>query len=474
MLNKLTIKSAQRGLQEKEFTCTELVQACLDKIKKRQPEVNAFINVMEESAMEQAKEIDDKIKNNSPLKKLEGIPLAIKDNILIEDYNCTSGSKILENYRAPYDASVINKLKEAGVIFLGKTNMDEFAMGSSTENSAYGVVKNPFNLEKVAGGSSGGSVAAVADDQCIAALGSDTGGSIRQPAAFCGVVGIKPTYGRVSRHGLMAMASSFDQIGPVAKSVEDAAILLQLISGHDRFDSTSVDQSFNYFENFDQPLKGLKIGVPGEEFLKGLDHDVAEDFSKALKILEQLNVKIKKIDLPTAKHSLAAYYILMPAEVSSNLARYDGVKFGLREKEIKNLQDMYLKTRQKGFGDEVKRRIMMGTFILSEGYSDAYYKQAQKVRTLIKHDFDKSYKSVDAIVMPTAPTIAFNIGEKTEDPMQMYLADVFTVSANVAGLPAISVPMNGPGEFPTGLQIYGNYFDEANILRIAHHFEQSF
>jgi len=474
MLNQLTIKSAKRGLEEKEFTCTELVNACLGQVEKRQPEINAFLTVMESSALKRAKEVDEKIAKGSSLQGLEGIPLAIKDNILVEDFACTAASKILKNYTAPYNATVIDKLEEQGAIFLGKTNMDEFAMGSSGENSAFGNTKNPFNQERVPGGSSSGSAAAVADNQCLAALGSDTGGSVRQPAAFCGCVGMKPTYGRVSRHGVMAMASSFDQISPIARSCEDAAMILQAISGDDRFDSTVVPREDNFLENLDAPIKNLKIGIPEESFFEGLDKNVRDDFSKAIQILEQLKVKIKRIELPNFEYSLAAYYILMPAEVSSNLARYDGVKYGFRVKDAENLEQMNKKTREQGFGDEVKRRIMMGTFVLSEGYADAYYKQAQKLRTLIKHDFDKAFAKVDAIIMPTAPTIAFRIDEKANDPMQMYLADVYTVSANVAGIPAISVPMNPVGEFPTGLQVLGNYFDEATILRVGHHFEQAF
>ncbi|MFZ5365267.1 MAG: Asp-tRNA(Asn)/Glu-tRNA(Gln) amidotransferase subunit GatA [Patescibacteria group bacterium] len=474
MLNQLTIKSARRGLREKEFTCAELTQACLDQIEKRQPEINAFLTVMADAALDRAKFIDDKIAKGQALKSLEGIPLAIKDNISIDRYPATAASKILRNYAAPYNATVIEQLEDQGALFLGKTTMDEFAMGSSGENSAFGKAKNPFNPERVPGGSSSGSAAAVADDQCLAALGSDTGGSIRQPAAFCGCVGLKPTYGRVSRHGLMAMASSFDQIGPLAKSAEDAALLLQTIAGHDRFDSTSIDRKDDFMDTLDKPLKGLKIGIPDDNFFEGLDAHVKDDFSAAFRLLAQLKVKFKKIALPNFKYSLAAYYILMPAEVSSNMARFDGVKFGLREKGAASLEEMYKKTRAFGFGDEVKRRIMIGTFVLSEGYAGAYYKQAQKIRTLIKHDFDNAFKKVDAIIMPTTPTIAFRFGEKTDDPLQMYLADIFTVSANVAGIPAISVPMNQVGEFPTGLQILGNYFDEATILRIAHHFEEAF
>lgn len=474
MLNQLTIKSAQSGLREKEFTCTELVQACLGQIEQRQPEINSFLTVTGEQALSKAKLIDEKLSKGANLLPLEGIPLAIKDNILIEDVRCTAGSKILKDYKAPYNATVINKLDEQNSIYIGKTNMDEFAMGSSGENSAYGSTKNPYNQERVPGGSSSGSTAAVADNQCLGALGSDTGGSVRQPAAFCGCVGLKPTYGRVSRHGLMAMASSFDQISPIARSAEDAAILLEAISGNDKFDSTTTAKQADFLTNLENPIKNLKIGLPEESFFEGLDKHVRDDFAKSLKMLEQLKVRIKRVKLPNFQYSLAAYYILMPAEVSSNLARYDGVKFGFRAEDVKSLEDMYKKTRAQGFGDEVKRRIMIGTFALSEGYSAAYYKQAQKVRSLVKHDFENAFKKVDAIVMPTAPTIAFKLGEKITDPMHMYLADIFTVSANVAGLPAVSVPMNPVGEFPTGLQIYGNYFDEATILRIAHHFEQSF
>ena len=472
-LNKLTIKKAHEGLKKKEFSSVELTKACLKRIKKIDKKINSFINLTEDKAIVAAELADQKIKAGEKLNYLEGIPVAIKDNILVRGEKCTAGSKILENYNAAYDATVVEKLKDKGMVLLGKTNMDEFAMGSSTETSHFGPTKNPWDLERVPGGSSGGSVTAVISGESIYSLGSDTGGSVRQPASFCGAVGLKPTYGRVSRYGLMAMASSLDQISPVTKTVEDSALVLNSIVGHDPNDSTSVYKDDKNFEkDLNKDIKGLKIGVPKEYFVAGMDKGTEENVRNAIKKLEEMGAKIEEVSLPYSEYALAVYYIIMPAEVSANLARYDGVKYGYRAKG-KDLFETYLKTRSQGFGDEARRRIMLGTYALSAGYYDAYYLKAQKVRTLIKQDFEKAFKKVDCLVTPTAPTVAFKLGEKFDDPLTMYLADIFTVSVNVAGLPAISVPCGFSRNLPVGLQIIGNYFDEAKILQVAHHYEQS-
>jgi aspartyl-tRNA(Asn)/glutamyl-tRNA(Gln) amidotransferase subunit A len=467
-LTRLTIKQAHHGLENKDFTCLEMVDGFLRRIKKQHKKINAFITVDENGALAAAEAVDAKIRHGESLGLLEGIPLAIKDNILVEGMKATAGSKMLEHYVAPYNATVIEKLKSCGVIILGKTNMDEFAMGGSGETSYFGPTKNPRNTKMVPGGSSSGSAAAVADFQCIAALGSDTGGSVRQPASFCGVVGLKPTYGRVPRHGLMAMASSFDQIGPICRSVEDARILFETIAGADSFDSTAVDSPLKRSTRKSE----ITIGVPREYFVKGMNEEVEQKIKEAIAVTKEAGYTIKEISLPHAELALAVYYILMPAEVSSNLARFDGVKYGFRA-EAGNLLEQYLRTRSIGFGAEVKRRIMLGTFVLSSGYQDAYYKKAQKVRRLIKNDFDAAFKEVDAILTPTAPTAAFKLGEKFNDPLTMYLADIFTVSANVAGLPAISVPVGKTAKgLPIGAQLLANYFNEDLLLKIAENFEK--
>jgi aspartyl-tRNA(Asn)/glutamyl-tRNA(Gln) amidotransferase subunit A len=471
-LKNLTIQNVHEGLQNKTFSCLELTQAYLRWIDQRNKEVNSFITVTKDLAVKQAKAVDKKIASGDTLRLLEGVPCAIKDNILVEDVLATGGSKILSNYKAVYNASVVEKLKTEGVVILGKTNMDEFAMGGSGENSGYGVTKNPLDFEKVPGGSSSGSAAAVADNQCVFALGSDTGGSIRQPASFCGLVGIKPTYGLVSRHGLMAMASSFDQIGCLTRTVEDASEVLSYIAGQDQLDSTSVKHDLDFVADLNNSVKGLTIGIPKEFFTKGIDPEVERAVLQAINVLRDLGAKAVEVSLPHTKYALSTYYILMPAEVSSNLARYDGVRYGYRA-EAGNLQEMYLKTRHQGFGAEVQRRIMLGTFVLSAGYHDEYYKKAQQVRTLMKQDFDQAFGQVDCIIAPTSPTVAFNIGEKIDDPLTMYLADVFTVSANLAGLPAISVPCGKKGNLPIGLQIMGQHFNEALILQIAQAYEKA-
>ena len=426
-------------------------------------------------ALSQANKVDIELAKGKELGILSGAPIAIKDNILIDGEPATAASKILGNYRASYDAAVIEKLKSAGVIFLGKTNMDEFAMGSSTENSAFKITKNPNDLERVPGGSSGGSAAAVASDMCVAALGSDTGGSIRQPAGFCGVVGLKPTYGAVSRYGLIAMASSLDQIGPIAKTVEDAAILFEAIAGKDELDSTSIDYKYK-IQDTKYKIQNFTIGLPKEYFAGGLSKEVENGIEEAIKNLKSLKIEFKEISLPHTKYALSCYYIIMPAEVSANMARFDGIRYSRflnLKSEILNLKDIYLKTRGEGFGEEVKRRIILGTFVLSSGYYDAYYIKAQKVRRLIKEDFDKAFKEVDVILTPVSPTPAFKIGEKTKDPLKMYLEDIFTIPVNLAGLPAISIPVKKyQDELPVGFQLIGKPFHEADILGIGKHYEQ--
>ena len=470
-LKELTIKRAHELLEKKEVSSIELTRGFLKNIKEKDNDIHAFLSLTEEEAMEQAKKVDDRISKGEPVEMLAGIPAAIKDNILIRGGKTTAASKILENYIAPYDATVIKKLKEEEAVFIGKTNLDEFAMGSSTENSGFGPTKNPVDPTRVPGGSSGGSAAAVKAGFCVYALGSDTGGSIRQPASFCGIVGFKPTYGAVSRHGLIAMASSLDQIGPITKNVEDAAIVFNAICGVDELDSTSVDRDY---EDFAKPLdiEELKIGVPREYFTHGLDKEIEKNIKTVISKLEKEGAKIEEISLPYSDFALATYYIIMPAEASANLARYDGMKYGYsrirnQESGINNLIDVYLKTRQEGFGTEVRKRIMLGTYILSHGYYDAYYKRAQKVRQLIKAEFDHVFKSVDIVLTPTTPSTAFKFGEKTQDPLSMYLADIYTVSVNLIGAPAISLPSGEVNGLPVGLQLIGKNFDDIKLLKIA-------
>ena len=468
-LNELNIQQAHVGLIKKDFTSVELTSACLAQIKKLNKKLNAFITVTGKEALEQASAVDKKISAGKKIGILEGVPVALKDNILVKDILATAGSKILENYVASYDATVVEKLKAAGAVILGKTNMDEFAMGASTETSYFGPTKNPHDTTRVPGGSSGGSAAAVAANMCIYALGSDTGGSVRQPASFCGVVGMKPTYGAVSRYGLMAMASSLDQIGPITKTAEDAEIIFDVIRGKDEMDSTTVELMSQKVRKSESRLdiKKLKIGLPKEYFIGGIDSGVEKVIRTSIEKLEKAGAKIIEVSLPHAEYALAVYYLIVPAEVSANMARYDGIRYGFRTEKAKNLLEIYLKTRAEGLGDEVKRRIMLGTYTLSAGYYDAYYLQAQKMRTLIREDFLKVFKEVDCLVMPTAPTTAFKIGEKINDPLTMYLSDVFTVSANVAGLPAVSVPCGEVKKLPVGLQIMGKWFDEKTILELG-------
>jgi len=482
---KLTLRETHEKLVRKEVSSGELTEAIFDTIDQKDKNLHCYLSTMRESALGDANTIDERISRGEKIGMLSGIPVAIKDNMLVEGVTCTAGSKILENYVASYDAAVVKKLKEQGAVIIGKTNLDEFAMGSSTENSAYGATKNPHDVERVPGGSSGGSAAAVAAGECVYALGSDTGGSIRQPASFCGVVGLKPTYGAVSRYGLIAMASSLDQIGPITNSVEDAEIVFEVISGRDPLDSTSVDYEFTHSNlkpkspdkvedsrrSRNYNLKTIKIGVPKEYFVEGLDEGVEKSVRKAISVLEQGGAKIEEISLPHTKYALSVYYLIMPSEVSANLARYDGIKYGLSEDKADNLLEVYLKTRQKGLGDEVRRRVVLGTYVLSAGYYDAYYLKAQRVRTLIKNDFEKAFERVDVIVTPTTPTTAFRLGEKTQDPLSMYLSDTFTVSAPIAGIPALSLPCGEVRGMPVGLQIMGKWFDEKTIFQVASFYE---
>jgi aspartyl-tRNA(Asn)/glutamyl-tRNA(Gln) amidotransferase subunit A len=469
----MTIEEACSAINAGDISPTELVRAVLDRIDAVEEDVKSFVTVTGESAVTQAGSVEAGLKGEGE-KRLPGIPMAIKDNICTEGVRTTCSSRMLENFLPPYESTVTQRLGQEGFILIGKTNLDEFAMGSSTENSAFGHTTNPWDTGRVPGGSSGGSAAAVAADECIAALGSDTGGSIRQPAGFCGVVGLKPTYGLVSRYGLVAFASSFDQIGPITKNVMDASIVMNIIAGHDPLDSTSVSRQVpDYTVPLGRDIRGVRIGVPEEYFIEGLDHEVKGFVRKAIDQLESLGAVPVEITLPHTGYAIATYYILATSEASSNLARYDGVKYGLREKG-RDLLETYMNTRANGFGAEVKRRIILGTYSLSSGYYDAYYRKAQQVRTLIKRDFQNAFDSVDVIVTPTTPTTAFMLGEKMDDPLQMYLADIFTLSANLAGIPAISVPCGITAEnLPVGLQIMGGHFDEESVLKVAYAYEQS-
>jgi aspartyl-tRNA(Asn)/glutamyl-tRNA(Gln) amidotransferase subunit A len=464
-----TIRSAADGLASKAFSSVELTKAYLQQIRGLDLGIHAYLDVFEGTAVDQAHASDERRAAGKSFGVLDGIPLAIKDNILIQDQRATAGSEILANYRAAYDATVITKLRNAGSVFLGKTNMDEFAMGSSTERSAFGPTKNPRDPECVPGGSSGGSAAAVAADMAIASLGSDTGGSIRQPASFCGIVGFKPSYGSVSRSGLMAMASSLDQIGPMTKTVEDAAALFEVIRGVDVLDQTTMDFGPVKYESRTD-LKGVRIGVPRQAWGEGMTAGVREDTEESLQEMKAAGAELVEIDLPYADEALAVYYVLMPCEVSANLARFDGIRYGQRETR-QTLIETYLDSRSEGLGEEVRRRIILGTYALSKGYYDAYYRQARKVQTLIRRAYAEAFKDVDVIVTPTAPSTAFKLGEKLSDPLAMYLEDVYTVGANVAGLPAISVPCGTSEGLPVGLQFIGKMGGDGALLSIARVFE---
>jgi aspartyl-tRNA(Asn)/glutamyl-tRNA(Gln) amidotransferase subunit A len=463
-LHTLTAHELLRKMKGEAIQPVSIYESVLKRIDCIDGKVKAFVRVNRDGS-----------KTSPKAGRLSGIPVLIKDNICVKDEETTCSSRILEGFRPPYDATVVRKLKDEGAVLMGKANMDEFAFGSSCETSYYGPTRNPWDLERIPGGSSGGSAAAVAADETIMALGSDTGGSIRQPAALCGVVGLKPTYGRVSRYGLIAFASSLDQIGPITKDVEDAALLLGVIAGHDGMDSTSVDMPVpDYTKSLTKDIKGLRIGVPKEYFVKGIDAEVDQSVRKAIAVLKDLGAVISDISLSHTEYAVSTYYIIGPAEASSNLARFDGVQYGFREKESKDMIDMYVQTRSKGFGNEAKRRILLGTYCLSSGYYDAYYLKALKVRTKIKEDFDNAFKACDCIVTPTAPTPAFRIGEKTGDPLSMYLSDVYTIPANLAGLPGISIPCGfSSGGLPIGLQVLAKAFDEETMFRVAYAFEQS-
>jgi aspartyl-tRNA(Asn)/glutamyl-tRNA(Gln) amidotransferase subunit A len=474
-LHRLTIHELHNLLAKKEVTSREATEALYKRIKAVDKKIGAYLLLTEEEAFRQADQVDHQVAKGEKIGDLTGIPMGLKDILCTEGIRTTCGSRILENYVPFYNGTVVRRLKERNAVFLGKLNMDEFAMGSSTENSGFQITRNPWNLERIPGGSSGGSAAAVAADECIGALGTDTGGSIRQPASCCGVVGLKPTYGRVSRYGLVAFASSLDQIGPITKDVEDCAILMNAISGYDPYDSTSVNVEVpDYKESLVKDVKGIRIGIPNEYFIEGIDPDVEKAVTQAVDHFEKCGARVEKISLPHTEYAVAVYYIIATAEASSNLARYDGVKYGLRTKGYRDLMEMYTQTRAKGFGKEVKRRIILGTYVLSAGYYEAYYRKASQVRTLTRKDFEDAFRQVDVIMAPTAPTPAFRIGEKTENPLQMYLSDIFTIPVNLAGIPAISIPCGFSHEnLPIGLQIMGKHFDEGMLLRVAYTFEQT-
>ena len=472
MHNK-TIAELSQSLSQGEFSSVELTQTYLERIEKFDGQVNSYITVTADEALAAAKDADAQIKagNAGPL---TGIPLAQKDIFCTNGVKTTCGSKMLDNFISPYDATVISNFKQAGAVMLGKTNMDEFAMGSSNETSFYGVVKNPWDLDAVPGGSSGGSAAVVAARLAPASTGTDTGGSIRQPAALCGITGLKPTYGRVSRFGMIAFASSLDQAGPMARTAEDCALMMNAMAGFDDKDSTSIGRDVpDYSASLNEPLAGLKIGLPQEYFAEGLDNDVATAVQAAIDEYKKLGAEIVEISLPNTGLSIPAYYVVAPAECSSNLSRFDGVRFGYRCDNPKDLEDLYKRSRGEGFGPEVKRRIMIGAYVLSAGYYDAYYIKAQKSRQLISQDFKQAFEKVDVIMGPTSPTVAFNLGEKTSDPVSMYLSDAYTIATNLAGLPGMSVPCGFVGQRPVGLQIIGNYFDEARLLNVAHQYQQN-
>jgi len=484
-LNELTAHELHGLILKGEASSCEATASCFDRIDEVEGDVEAFLSLNREEALRQAKLVDQKVRRGEPISPLAGIPIAIKDNICVDGMLTTCASRILANFRPPYDATVVARLREAGLVFMGKTNLDEFAMGSSTENSAFKVTHNPWDISSIPGGSSGGSAASVACHETILAIGSDTGGSIRQPASLCGVVGMKPTYGRVSRYGLVAFASSLDQIGPITKDIQDCALLMNVICGHDHRDSTSVELPVpEYTESLVDSVKGVKIGIPSEYFVEGMDPEVERAIKDAIKLLEELGANVGEASLPHTEYAIACYYLLATAEASSNLARYDGVRYGYRtqnsELRMQNaelrtqnsLLEMYERTRGEGFGQEVKRRIMLGTYALSAGYYDAYYLKAQKVRTLIREDFDRAFEEFDVLVAPTSPTPAFKVGEKIGDPLKMYLSDIFTISVNLAGIPGISIPCGfSESGLPIGLQILGRPFGEEAILRVAYAYQ---
>lgn len=474
-LYELTAHELKEKIERREVGVEEAVRAALDRIAEVDGAVHAYVTVAREQALAKARAADERLARGEPARPLEGVPVAIKDNMCTRGIETTCSSKILKGFVPPYDATIVELLERAGAIIVGKTNMDEFAMGSSTENSGFFPTRNPWDLERVPGGSSGGSAAAVAADEAVAALGSDTGGSVRQPAALCGVVGLKPTYGLVSRYGLIAFASSLDQIGPITKDVRDCALVLGVIAGHDPRDSTSVPRKrCDYLKGLVPDVRGMRIGVPKEYFGEGMAPGVRAAVGAALKTLQDMGAILADVSLPHSEYALATYYIVAPAEASSNLARYDGVRYGYRAPGCPDSVAMMTKTRSEGFGAEVKRRIMLGTYTLSAGYYEAYYLKALKVRTLITRDFDRAFEKCDCLVSPTSPTVAFRFGEKMDDPLAMYLSDIYTVTANLAGIPAVSVPCGfGEDGMPVGLQILGKHYDEATVLRVAYAFERA-
>ena len=470
-MQNLSLKELSEGLKQKKFSSLELTKFFLNRLDLHNSSINAFITIDKDKSLAMAKRADEIIKEGNQ-DYLTGIPIAQKDIFCAEGWKTTCGSKMLDNFIAPYDSTVISKFNLAGAVNLGKTNMDEFAMGSSNETSYYGNVKNPWDIKTVPGGSSGGSAAAVAGMLAPAATATDTGGSIRQPASLCGLTGLKPTYGLVSRYGMIAFASSLDQAGPMCHSAEDCAAMMNVMSGHDPKDSTSIQrEKENYLTDINNPIKGLKIGVPKEFFSEGLDPEVEKIIEKGISEYKKLGAEIVEISLPNNHLSIPVYYVIAPAEASSNLSRYDGVRYGHRTKKYDDLMDMYCKTREEGFGDEVKRRIMIGTYVLSAGYYDAYYLKAQKIRRLISEDFKKAFEKCDVILGPSAPSVAFPIGDKKEDPLKMYMQDVYTISTNLAGLPGLSMPGGLMNNLPVGIQLIGNYFSEAKLLNIAHIFQ---
>jgi aspartyl-tRNA(Asn)/glutamyl-tRNA(Gln) amidotransferase subunit A len=471
-LHELTIHELLDKLRAGETTSAEITASVFSRIDAVEKEINAYITPLRETAEAEAARADEAIRRGET-GALTGIPIALKDILCTKGVRTTCGSRILENFIPPYDATVVEKLRAAGAVITGKTNMDEFAMGSSTETSFFGVTRNPWDLSRIPGGSSGGSAAAVAADLCIASLGSDTGGSIRQPAALCGVVGLKPTYGRVSRYGLIAFASSLDQIGPFTKDVEDSAILLNAIAGYDPRESTSVPEAVPDYRSFlGRGIEGWRVGIPKEYFIEGIDPEVEEAVRRAIRVVEKAGAACVEVSLPHTEYCVAVYYVVAPAEASSNLARYDGVKYGFRAGDARDLLEMYKKTRSEGFGAEVKRRIMIGTYSLSSGYYDAYYRKASQVRALIKRDFDEAFKTCDILLTPTTPTPAFRLGEKTDDPLQMYLSDIFTISTNLAGIPGISVPCGfSSAGLPIGVQFLAGHFQEGRLIQCASAYE---
>lgn len=475
-IEKMTIDEIQKGYKQKKFTVKEIVKAYIDRIQELDNNINSFITLCEEEALKEAEELDEKLEKGESIGFLGGIPVAIKDNICTRGIRTTCASKILEDFIPPYDATVVKKLKSAGAIIIGKTNMDEFAMGSSTENSGFKATKNPWDLSKVPGGSSGGSAAALASGFAPLTIGSDTGGSIRQPAAFCSAVGLKPTYGLISRYGLIAFASSLDQIGSFTKTVKDCALSLSMIQGNDPLDGTSVQDEpvQDYLTDLEKGVKGLKIGIPKEFFKEGLDDEIHDAVKKSIEVLKEMGAVVEEFSLPITESGLSAYYIISSAEASSNLARYDGIRYGYRAEKFEGVDELIVNSRTEGFGEEVKRRIMLGTYVLSSGYYDAYYKKAMQFRKKIRNEFKEVFKSYDVILSPTSPVLPFNIGEKTDDPLEMYLADIYTVNINIAGLPAVSMPCGfSKNRLPIGLQFIGDHYTEKKLLQAAYSLEQA-